>query len=202
MKSKVPLKWNVKFPGLKIFLLMALLSITLAVLISPLNNAMHFFNNILSGKLKFLVFRVSEINLNMAIRIIALIVIAPIIEEFFFRKQLLGQLLQKNSPKTAILISSAFFAVGHFRIHELGSLFIWGLFFGIVFYKTKLVETSILLHSFSNLTIILFKSEFHAVTETNLLEYITIMVASFIIICLIIRYITKNDKLKVDFQKK
>ena len=88
------------------------------------------------------------------------------------------------------------------RIHDLGYLFIHGLIYGLIFYKTKSIETSILLHSFSNLAVILFKSEFRTFTGTNLLEYLTIMITSIVIIYLIFRYINRINKISEDYPKK
>ncbi len=201
-KSKIPLKWIVKFPGIKIILLMAILSIALKIMTSPLTNVIENGVNMFSGKLKFLYFGVSEFNLNVAIQTISAVMIAPIFEEFFFRKQLLGQLLKRFSPTIAIVFSAVLFAAGHMRLYDIGALFIYGLFFGFVYYKTKSIETSILLHSFVGFISIYYHYEFHAITETKLLDYISMMVASFIIIYLVIKYISHNDKLKMEFQKK
>lgn len=180
---------------------MIILSVSIRIVSSPFAYFLEYFDNIFNGKLKYFVFGVPEFNLTMAIHAISSVVIAPIIEEYFFRKQILGQLLKRYSPFIAIVFSTLFFAAGHLRLHDLGSLIIWGLFYGIIYYKTKSIETSILLHSFSNLSNFFYKYEFHAITEIKLLAYIIMMLASIAVIYLIIKYIYRNYKFQEDFQK-
>lgn len=198
-KSDVPLKWHVKFPGIKIILLMFFLSIAIRIVSSPLAFAAEYFDNMSNGKLKLLVFGVSDFDLIMVIHAISSVVIGPIIEEYFFRKQVLGQLLKKYSPFVAIFASSVFFAIGHLRLDDLGSLLIWGMFYGIVYYKTKSVETSILLHSFSNLSNFFYKYEFQTINETKLLTYITMMAMSIAVTYLVISYLGRQTSIKKDF---
>ena len=200
-KSDVPLKWHVKLPGIHIILLMLFLSIAIGIVSSPLAYTGEYFDNISNGKLKLFVYRFSDFDLNMVIHAISSVVIAPIVEEYFFRKQVLAQLLKRYSPFVAIIASSMFFAIGHLRLHDLGSLIIWGIFYGIVYYKTKSVETSILLHSFTNLSYFFYKYEFQTINSTKLLIYITIMAMSISVIILIIMYINQNYKLKIEAQK-
>ena len=107
-KSKVPLYWSVNFPGFKFILLVALLSITLKILTTPMDYTTEFFDNLFRGELKFLIFRIPEFNLNKAIHTFSLIVTGPIIEEYFCRKQLLSQLLKRYNPTIAIILSSIF----------------------------------------------------------------------------------------------
>ena len=201
-KSGVPLQWHVKFPGIKIILLMLFLSIAVRIVSSPFDSPAEYFDNLFNWKLKLLVFGVADIDLNMAIHAISSVLIGPIFEEYFFRKQVLGQLLQRLSPFVAILISSALFAAGHWRIDDLGALFIWGIFYGIVYYKTKSVETSILLHSFSNSLIFFYKYNFQTINETKLISYTIMVVISIVVILFIINNIIRINKIDGDFPKK
>jgi len=181
---------------------MLFLSIAVRIVSSPFDSPAEYFDNLFNWKLKLLVFGVADIDLNMAIHAISSVLIGPIFEEYFFRKQVLGQLLQRLSPFVAILISSALFAAGHWRIDDLGSLFIWGIFYGIVYYKTKSVETSILLHSFSNLLNFFYEYNFQTINETKLISYTIMVVISIVVILFIINNIIRINKIDGDFPKK
>lgn len=198
-KSNVPLKWHVKLPGINIILLMLFLSIALGIVSSPLAYTGEYFDNMSNGKLKLFVFCVPDFDLNMVIHAISSVVIAPIVEEYFFRKQILGQLLKKYSPFVAIIASSVFFAIGHLRLHELGSLLISGIFYGIVYYTTKSVVTSILLHSYHNLSNFFYKYEYQTINETKLLIYITMMAMSIVVTYLVISYLWRHSSIKKDY---
>jgi membrane protease YdiL (CAAX protease family) len=85
------------------------------------------------------------------------LIIAPILEEFFFRNFLLKKLLQKNSQKIGILISSICFAIIHIETpSNLVPTFIFGIISSLIFIKTKRIGHSIILHFLFNLLIEIF----------------------------------------------
>jgi len=77
---------------------------------------------------------------------LAIVIAAPIIEEFIFRGIILDGLLRKHSPTKAILISSVLFGVVHLNPWQFISAFILGVFSGWVYYRTKKLSLSILIH--------------------------------------------------------
>lgn len=84
--------------------------------------------------------------------LIGSLIIGPILEEIIYRGIILKGLLTSHSPKFAILASSIIFAVSHGKpIQILGALVI-GLFLGWIYYKTKSLGTTIILHFTANLT--------------------------------------------------
>lgn len=85
--------------------------------------------------------------------IISAILLAPIIEEIIFRGVILKGFLFKYSPKIAIVLSALMFALMHFTsLISIISALILGLFIGYVYYKTKSVGMTILLHTINNIT--------------------------------------------------
>lgn len=139
-----------------------------------------------------------EFNFYLVITSIFTVVIAPIVEEIFWRKQILGLLLKKYSPALSIVLGSALFACAHQRINDIGALFIWGLLFSFVYYKTKSLEASILLHSFTNLSSRFSKYEYIEITGMHFLKFIMVMVICAIIIYLIISYLNRYGEGKKD----
>jgi membrane protease YdiL (CAAX protease family) len=82
---------------------------------------------------------------------ISILIIAPILEELFFRKFLLEKLMKKNSQKTGIVISSLCFAFIHIETpFNLIPTFIFGIISCLIYIKTRNIGYSILLHFLIN----------------------------------------------------
>ncbi len=84
--------------------------------------------------------------------ILSTVIIAPILEEILFRGVFLRGLLLKNSAIKSILISTLLFALIHFLPAHIINAFILGVFFGFIYYKTKSIGYTIILHITVNLT--------------------------------------------------
>lgn len=85
------------------------------------------------------------------------LIVAPIFEEFFFRKFLLVKLVEKNSKIIAILISSLCFAIIHIETpFNLIPTFIFGIVSSLIYLKTKRIGYSILVHFLINLSALIF----------------------------------------------
>jgi len=82
--------------------------------------------------------------------IVGALLVAPIVEEIIFRGMILKGLLTNYSPKKAIIISSLIFGFLHpFPTQFLGALLI-GFYFNWVYYKTKSLGNTIILHFIAN----------------------------------------------------
>ncbi|WP_282032688.1 CPBP family glutamic-type intramembrane protease [Winogradskyella eximia] len=94
----------------------------------------------------------------------SMLIIAPILEELFFRKFLLKKLMIKNGQKVGIIISSFCFAIIHIETpYNLIPTFIFGIISSLIFIKTKKIGYSIFLHFLVNLlvqTLYVFDSTF------------------------------------------
>ncbi|GGP01886.1 hypothetical protein GCM10010992_04060 [Cloacibacterium rupense] len=76
---------------------------------------------------------------------------APIIEEILFRGIIQKGMINNGvKPKTAILISAFVFGFIHFNPWQFVGAFLLGIVLGVVYFKTKSLLMSILLHSFNN----------------------------------------------------
>jgi hypothetical protein len=82
---------------------------------------------------------------------LAIVIAAPVIEELIFRGIILEGLLKKYSPTKSILISSILFGIVHLNPWQFISALILGSFSGWVYYRTKKLTLSILIHSVNNL---------------------------------------------------
>lgn len=82
----------------------------------------------------------------------SVLIVAPILEELFFRKYLLIELLKKYNVKISLLVSSLCFSLIHIDSpRNLIPTFIFGCVSGIIYLKSKNIRYSILLHFLSNL---------------------------------------------------
>jgi uncharacterized protein len=86
-----------------------------------------------------------------------LVIAAPILEELLYRGIILDGLLNKYSPLISILISSLLFGIAHLNPWSFVNGFIIGIFSGWVYFRTRSVLPSIIIHASANLSGFLFK---------------------------------------------
>lgn len=80
------------------------------------------------------------------------VIIAPIVEEIFFRGIVLQGLLNRYSDGVSIVLSSLIFGVVHLNIVQMLPAFVIGLMLGYVYVRTRRsLSTVILIHLFNNL---------------------------------------------------
>ncbi len=86
---------------------------------------------------------------NSPLKILFLVVLAPVIEEFLFRKQIIDRCVQYGE-KTAILFSALTFGLFHMNLYQFFYAFGLGLVFGYVYVRTRRVRYSIIMHMVVN----------------------------------------------------
>ncbi|WP_188382632.1 CPBP family intramembrane glutamic endopeptidase [Ornithinibacillus halotolerans] len=91
------------------------------------------------------------INFNVIMMLIISFTLVPIVEEFLFRGYLLNKWGAKLGIGKAIIISSLLFAFLHFDILVFLAYFANGIFYSLVYLKTKKLIVPIILHSLTNL---------------------------------------------------
>lgn len=100
----------------------------------------------------------SETPIALILALLSVIVMAPLIEEFLFRGVLQTYLKKRVGLKSALLLSSFLFALFHFSLSQgignislIFSLFILGLFLGLLFEKQHSLWAPIGLHMTFNI---------------------------------------------------
>jgi len=83
---------------------------------------------------------------------ILMVIAAPILEELLFRGIILDGLLKKYTPTKAILISSLLFGLVHLNPWQFVTGFVMGIFLGWVYYKSRSILLSIIIHASANLS--------------------------------------------------
>lgn len=83
------------------------------------------------------------------------IIASPILEEMIFSGIILDGLLKKYTPKKSILVTSLLFGLIHLSPIQFISGFIIGIFTGYIYYKTRSITLSIIIHATGNITILL-----------------------------------------------
>jgi len=156
-KQSDSLKFNKTDP--KYYLISAMLGIGFVFFQSILNIIYHQEISSEFFDFNFNIKRLTSLN------VIASILIVPIMEELFFRNYLLRRLLEKYGPIVAIIISSFLFAFIHIpfgalfsemydlSFHHAYITLFGGAISGILYYKSKSINPSIIFHMFWNLTI-------------------------------------------------
>jgi uncharacterized protein len=81
-----------------------------------------------------------------------LVIAAPILEELLFRGIILDGLLKRYSPLVSILISSFLFGIAHLNPWSFINGLAIGMFSGWVYFKTRSILPSIIIHASANLS--------------------------------------------------
>lgn len=85
-------------------------------------------------------------------QLISTLLLAPVLEELFFRRFLFTKLLEKNNIWTSIIVSSSCFAIIHFLTPiNIIPTFIFGIIACIIYLKTRNIIYLILVHFLNNL---------------------------------------------------
>lgn len=98
-------------------------------------------------------FGTSTIDITAAV--IALIFIAPIVEEVLFRGFILQTLMAKFKPAIASVISAAIFALVHFEFQSVGIIFFLALVINWIFMRSKSLWPCIGFHMLNNALVFL-----------------------------------------------
>jgi membrane protease YdiL (CAAX protease family) len=88
--------------------------------------------------------------------LVSSIMIAPVIEEIFFRKFVYRIIKKKFGLFVGAIIVSLMFSVIHYNLYSFGTLFLLSIICTIKYENTGRVIYPILIHSFFNLTMVLF----------------------------------------------
>lgn len=143
----------------KYYFLAAILGFSFAFLQSPLN---FFYNEIFNSN--YTIVYNFDLNNILSWNIISSVILAPFYEEFFFRKYLQQRLCCHYKPFLGILLASLLFSLIHtpyellifenldLDFHQAYITFFGGLLSGILFYNSKSIGPSIVMHSFWNLS--------------------------------------------------
>ena len=83
--------------------------------------------------------------------IVLAVIVAPVVEELFFRGFVFAGFRRKYGWQKAALISSALFAVGHLQPFALVPLFMIGYIFAYLYHRSGSIWPGILLHFMVNL---------------------------------------------------
>ncbi len=83
------------------------------------------------------------------VNIVAVVLLAPIVEEWLFRKQLIGR-LRRFGELPAILVSALFFALFHLNLFQFFYAFGLGVLFGYVYMRTSKLRYTVGLHMLIN----------------------------------------------------
>lgn len=82
--------------------------------------------------------------------IMSTLVVAPLVEEYIFRGVILNKLLNKYSPKVAIILTAILFGALHLNFQQFLVATMIGILYGYVYYRTKSIYLCTICHFFHN----------------------------------------------------
>lgn len=129
------------------------------------------------------------------------VILAPILEEIFFRKLLLGHLKKYLPWWSAIGLSSLLFASFHKEAVQQALVLPLGLTLGFVFWKTGKLRYSIFLHFMNNLFVYLtiVYQKFFFTTEIVMIIYSKTLAVLGTVICMYFLIAFLNKKYPTDY---
>lgn len=118
------------------------------------------------------IFKDMALKMNDGYGLIAVAVMAPLFEELIFRGIILDGLLKRKSILKAILISSLLFGIVHFNPWQFIPAFVIGTFSGWIYYRTKNLSYSILIHITNNFAaaLLMYFDEVGEMMDMNVVE--------------------------------
>lgn len=138
---------------------------------------------------------------------ILMVIAAPVLEELIFRGIILEGLLKKYSPLTSIIMSSLLFGIAHFNPWQFVTGLMIGIFSGWVYYKTRSLMPSIIIHAVANLGGGLSRhfTDFDSTMNQNFLEryggltnLMLLIIGSLIVVSICIYYLKKEfEKMEI-----
>jgi membrane protease YdiL (CAAX protease family) len=128
-----------------------------------------------------------------------MVIAAPILEELIFRGIILDGLLKQYSPVKSILISSLLFGLVHLNPWQFVTGFIIGIFSGWVYYETRSLTLSVIIHATANLSgfLLRYMIDIESSMDDSLIEMyggvnnlIMVVVGSMVVVTICIYYLT------------
>ena len=83
--------------------------------------------------------------------LLAVVIGAPLVEELLFRGVLFEEIKRLCSLRTTIFLTGLIFACYHFNIIQSPNTFFMGLVLAYVYYRTKSIKASIIVHATNNI---------------------------------------------------
>jgi len=178
----------VKFNVLIMIVIMAVLVL---ILVLPIVDPVDFVKKLTHYQLTIKQFNFSLSSLvkfDKVIYLFLMVIITPVVEEIIYRGFLFNLLLKKYQVKLALIISSVIFAFFHLRFAGIGFLFVYGLFFGYVYYKTNSLIAPILAHFTINFLASFSVSSVVDLNSGAIIKYLLIYVT-----CLFLAFLMFSD---------
>ena len=116
------------------------------------------------------------------------IIVAPLFEEFLFRGLVMSELLKIMRPWASIILQAILFAVAHGGLFQGMFTFVVGIVLGIIYYRTRSINATVVCHSIFNLSAVLMLEDMTGPT------IVLFSVAGIIISALSMFYIFANTQ--------
>jgi uncharacterized protein len=170
-----------------LLIMIVIMAVFVLILVLPIVDPVEFIKRLTHHQLtikKFDFALLTTPNINKIIYFFLMVIITPIVEEIVYRGFLFNMLLKKYSLKIALIASSLIFALIHLRFTGIGFLFLYGLFFGYVYYKTNSLIAPILAHFTINFLASFSAQSFVDLNSGSIVKYLLIYV-----ICLFLAFV-------------
>jgi uncharacterized protein len=187
-----------------LLVMFALIAVLISLLIIPIVDPIEFIKKLSHQQLtieKFDFALLTTPKIHEIIYFFLMVIITPVVEEIIYRGFLFNMILKKYSFKIALIASSLIFALIHLKFTGIGFLFLYGLFFGYAYYKTKSLITPILAHFTINF---LASFSINSVVDLNsgsLIKYLLIYITSLFLVFILHSIINKKEVLLIPDNK-
>ncbi|HRW94971.1 MAG TPA: type II CAAX endopeptidase family protein [Bacteroidales bacterium] len=180
-----------KVPVLLFILLLPVIIVAMSFIMDPLTEWLE-----MPEFIKDLFEKMTESNLPT---FLAIVIAAPLLEEWLLRAVALKGMLQHMDPWKAIAWSALMFGIIHFNPWQAIPAFLMGCLFGWIYYRTRSYWTCVALHAINNGLSFLLAGLFPEMSADASIRslmgntaYFTALVCSVLILSLVIYYLHKK----------
>jgi membrane protease YdiL (CAAX protease family) len=177
-----------------LLIMIVIMAVFVLILVLPIVDIVEFIKRLTHQQLtikKFDFALLTTPNINKIIYFFLMVIITPVVEEIIYRGFLFNLLLKKYSVKIALIVSSLIFAFFHLRFAGIGYLFVYGLFFGYVYYKVNSLIAPILAHFVINLLASFSAHSFVDLNSGSIVKYVLIYVTGLFLVFIFLSIINK-----------
>ena len=192
------MSFQLKWMSLNTSIVFISLVLVLSINVFQISMDLTFFKYLMLDQLRFLEPNLIFGNsLDYFIKFIVLVLLGPFTEEILFRRILLVKLLEDYKPSIAIVITSVMFALIHFDLTGIVFYLLISFVYTYIFYLTRNIWFSIILHSVFNFITFFTKIGVHNKSDSffniGLLIYVLLL---FLIVFLIKKLIAYSKTIK------
>jgi membrane protease YdiL (CAAX protease family) len=195
-KYNIEIRTEIRILDTKTIIFIIILSVVIFILTPLIAHPVTFINKIAQNKINILIPGIQVFDISFIIFSISKVFLGPIFEEIIFRGIIYKLLKRTYSTLFSVFFSSLLFTLVHFNYAGNGIIvFVYGVLFCLMYFKTKSLLAPIVFHILINFLSQVTINYSFDINTLNLSIYIPIVTASVLVLVFFFRYTTSQNSL-------